>query len=264
MTDLGNGGGLTPPPYLSPSSIDTFLQCPLKYKLSRIDKLSDPPTEATTLGSFVHAVLEDLYNLPAAQRTIEMARKLMATQWTNEWQAKTVDVIGNTPHVLRDFRWRAWWCVENVFKMETPSQIEPDGVETELNDTINGVTIKGFIDRWQKGDNGIIVSDYKTGKVPRPQYMGSKFRQLLLYADVLATSLETEIEALELLYLKDGVRKTLTSQTQIAEEVASMRQTVTEVHVGVKQRCETGEFEPVKNKLCDWCSYKSFCPAWQK
>ncbi|MGA0152949.1 MAG: PD-(D/E)XK nuclease family protein, partial [Ilumatobacteraceae bacterium] len=51
---------LTPPAYLSPSSIGTYRDCPQKFKFSRIDGLKEPPTWATHLGTFVHDVLEHL------------------------------------------------------------------------------------------------------------------------------------------------------------------------------------------------------------
>ena len=46
----------SPPPHLSPSSMGTFEQCPLKFKYSKIDMLKDDPTEATLMGNFVHDV----------------------------------------------------------------------------------------------------------------------------------------------------------------------------------------------------------------
>ena len=57
------------PSYLSPSSIGTYRDCPQKFKLSRIDKIAEPPSWAMHVGSFVHEVLEHLYQAPAEDRT---------------------------------------------------------------------------------------------------------------------------------------------------------------------------------------------------
>jgi putative RecB family exonuclease len=66
---------------------------------------------------------------------------------------------------------------------------------------------------------------------------------------------------LELLYLKDGVKFT----EEVTDE--SLKNTVDRV-VGIKEqideRCVSGSFEPTKSKLCDYCSYKSICPAWSR
>ena len=45
---------------------------------------------------------------------------------------------------------------------------------------------------------------------------------------------------------------------------AEMVSTVTSVWNGVDSSCTSGEFEARKSRLCDWCSFKSICPAWEK
>lgn len=255
---------LIPPPYLSPSSIDTFHQCPLKFKFSRIDKLVDPPTEATVLGSFVHAVLEELFVLPAQDRTLSAAKSIMASQWRAEWEEKTIDVLGNKPQLLKDFRWRAWWCIENYFKIEDPTAIDPKGIEHELNDQIESVPIKGFIDRWHQGQDGIIISDYKTGKTPNRNWVDGKFTQLLIYAEILCSQTEQPLQLVELLYLKDGVKFQKWNDDNLQTKLSEIRLMVADTHNQVQRRCEIGEFEATPNKLCNWCSYKSICPAWTR
>jgi putative RecB family exonuclease len=253
------GGSLPVPPYLSPSSIETFRQCPLKYKFSRIDKIPDSPTEATLMGNFVHSVLEDLFTLPADERTISSARSLMAGQWQGTYAEPVVEILNNSAQAIHQFRWNSWWCVENYFKIENPSDIQSKGIEYELNGLIDGVPIKGFIDRWQEEPEGICISDYKTGKTPRKQYAAGKFFAMTLYADLLSRELDRPVFRIELLYLKDAVRM---SKLLTDEVVAEMRQTVCSTYEQVKLRCASGEFEPTRNNLCDWCNYKTICPAW--
>lgn len=216
------------------------------------------------MGSFVHAVLEDLFALPAEDRTMPMARKLMALQWDGEWKDKAYDVLGTNPDRIRAFRWNSWWCIENYFKLEDPASFEPDGIEHELYSPIEGVTIKGYIDRWNKQDDAIRITDYKTGKTPKPAYRDAKFFQLLVYGDILSAELEMPLGQVELLYLKDGVRLKLDAGDIMDTRIVQMRKTVAATREAILDRCETGHFEATKNKLCDWCSYKSFCPAWQK
>ena len=56
-------------PALSPSRAADFMTCPLLYRFRVIDKLPEPPSEATARGTLVHAALERLFDLPAADRT---------------------------------------------------------------------------------------------------------------------------------------------------------------------------------------------------
>jgi putative RecB family exonuclease len=249
---------LVPPPHLSPSSIGTFQQCPLKFKYAKIDKLVDPPTEATVLGNFVHDVLEDLYNLPPEERTLDVAKSLMRAQWDSSWgeEAKSVSLTGN----MREFQWRAWWCVEGCFKLENPQVLKPSGLEEKVEGFIGDQKILGFIDRWSMKDDGkIIISDYKTGKVPSPKYSKDKFFQLLLYSVLLSPIKGAEVEELELLYVAHAKRLTLKVEP---EKLEATKETVTKVSNGIRIRCESGNFEPQQSKLCNWCNYKSFCPAW--
>lgn len=250
---------LEPPPYLSPSSISTFQQCPLKYKYSRIDGIQEPPTEATLRGNFVHSVLEEMYAMPAEERTLDCAKSIAKDLWEAEYKDKVSQYI--QPDDLRMFRWSSWWCIEKLFEMETPSLLQFDGIETELNDTIDGVAIRGFIDRWRRTENGIIVGDYKTGKTPAIRYREDKYFQLFLYAYVLEKQLKEVVSEIELLFIKDGVRLHKEVTDEDREEV---RSTVVSVRKEIEDRCAVGEFEPIKHKLCDWCHFKKMCPIWSK
>src|SRR5689334_25378461 len=66
---------------LSPSRAGDFMTCPLLYRFRVIDRLPEPPSPAATRGTLVHAVLERLFDHPAAQRTPEAARELLRPQW---------------------------------------------------------------------------------------------------------------------------------------------------------------------------------------
>lgn len=250
---------LKPPDYLSPSSIGTWQQCPLKFKYSRIDKIVDPPTEATTLGNFVHDVLEALLLLPSENRTLAEARRLMREKWDVEYAEKTIDVIGQHNKKIHEFRWRAWWCIENYFSMENPQALTFDGLEDYVVGSIGKVPMRGYIDRWHRSDEGIVIGDYKTGKTPRPQWRGDKFQQLAIYALLLGAIHDEPVSRMELLYLKDGVRLTEPVKEPALVAVAEK---IDSVYDELLASCASGQFEAKPSRLCDWCSYKSFCPAW--
>jgi putative RecB family exonuclease len=68
-------------PALSPSRAADFKQCPLLYRFRAIDRLPERPGAAQVRGTLVHAVLERLYTLPAAERVPAAARQLVAPAW---------------------------------------------------------------------------------------------------------------------------------------------------------------------------------------
>src|SRR4051812_44016465 len=66
---------------LSPSRASDFMTCPLKYRFRVIDRLPESPSPAATRGTLVHAVLEQLFELPPRERTPEAAAALLEPAW---------------------------------------------------------------------------------------------------------------------------------------------------------------------------------------
>lgn len=248
---------LEAPAYLSPSSIGTFQQCPLRFKYSRIDKLPEPPTIHTLLGNFVHEILEDLYSVEPHKRTLPAARALARDKWDNKYsiQAEEMGIDGH------DFRWKAWWCVENLWKVEDPASTDLASVEYEINGQIAGVQIKGFVDRFRLSDNNsIIVEDYKTGKIPNPRYTDDKFQQLFIYAVALEELGVGEVDEVRLMYLAGP--KILDRKATKEDKKKTIETLVTTKDL-VDKYCAEEEFPTKPGTLCNWCTFKTICPAWK-
>ena len=252
---------LVAPEYLSPSSINTFRQCPLKFKYSKLDGLVDPSGHEAILGNFVHDILEDLYKLPAEFRTQAEARAIAKEQWDKKWHAEIYRLIRSEKELTR-FRWAAWWCVENLWKLENPLNVGFDGLEKYVRGKMGGVKIHGYIDRYSVANSVSTVGDYKTGKTPKKAYLEDKFFQLIIYSFLLSeNNVLADSRMVELLYLKDGVKFEKSVSDSDIQEAAELIQTTKEQ---IDEKCRTGNFEAKKSILCNWCGFKSFCPAWQK
>ena len=59
---------------LSPSRVNDFQNCPQLYKYRVIDQLPEKVSLDAERGTLVHTVLHDLFEYPAAERTITAAR----------------------------------------------------------------------------------------------------------------------------------------------------------------------------------------------
>jgi putative RecB family exonuclease len=248
------------PAHLSASSIQTYIQCPLKFKLSRVDKIQEPPTMQTLLGNFVHDVLEHFYvAYQPEERTVVSARHACTHVWSSGgWADRVAPYLKRTP--INDFRWSAWWCVENIFLLENPSLVQPSGIEYEVLGEIDGVLIKGFIDRWTEIDGVVTITDYKTGKTPAPKYMADKWFQLSLYAILLAELENKQSFNLELLYLKDGVAK---KHLPTADDFSSTRNTITTTKKEIVNSYDNSTWTAIPSNLCNWCHFKSnLCTYW--
>ena len=248
------------PPHLSPSSMGTYNQCPLKFRFSKIDKLPDEPSEATLLGNLVHDVCEQFYMYDPEERVKELIVPLFAEVWeSGDWINRIHPYVSGDKRI-RQFKWRAVWCVENLWVVEDPTAIKPEGLEYELNGELGGVTLKGFIDRYSLAGDKLVISDYKTGKTPNPNYSDDKFLQLKIYGSLAKVLGVGETEKLELLYLKDGVRLDHNFTESDFEETVEY---VVNTKRAIDVSCETHEFATNKTALCNWCAYKPQCPAWR-
>ena len=239
--------------------MSTYRQCPQKFKFNKIDLIPDPSNHWAVLGNFVHDVLEEFYKLEPQLRTIFSARAIAKDMWESKWGEETSKVIF-TEKEIKQFRWSAWWCVENLWRLENPEKVSPVGIEYELNGEVAGVMLRGFIDRYSYSENTtmLTVSDYKTGKTPKLD-LEEKFLQLLIYAKLLSSLGVGDVDKIELLYLKDGVKleKKVTDRDfqRVVEYIQESKNMVDE-------SCASGFFEARKSYLCNFCSYKKICPAW--
>lgn len=264
---------LKAPDYLSPSSIGTFKQCPQKFKFNKIDLIPDPSNHWAVLGNFVHDILEEMYKLPSELRTIENCRPIAKQIWDDKWEDEALKVVDgfkvtykirnlSDSEALTKFRWAAWFCVENLWNLEDPKSFEPAGLEYELNGEIAGVRLRGFIDRYSQtsGKMSLTVSDYKTGKTPKYD-LDEKFAQLLIYAKLLINLGVGDVDTVELLYLKDGVKL---KREVTHSEIVKLEQMIVETKSQIDEKCRTGYFEAKTSFLCNFCSYKTICPAWRE
>lgn len=248
-------------PALSPSRAGDFRQCPLMFRLRVVDKVPEPPSPAATLGTLVHQVLEDLYDLPAAGRTEEAALAMLAPAWA-QMLAKDAELAGLHESDAALGRWlddgRA--RLRTYFALENPQRLEPaareEFVEWQLPD---GPLLRGVIDRVDVAPDGSIrVIDYKTGKTPLPQYGTQAKFQMRFYA-LLVERLRGRMPALlQLLYLKDGGTVVLNPTT---DDLAALEQEVRELWDDIVAAARSGQWRTQKSKLCGWCSFQELCPA---
>lgn len=104
------------------------MQCPLLYRFRVIDKLPEKPSEAATRGTLVHAVLERLFDVPAADRTAPRAKALIPGQWDRLLESKPelTGLFAGDPEGERLAGWlgEAERLVERWFSLEDPTRLE--------------------------------------------------------------------------------------------------------------------------------------------
>lgn len=248
------------PPSLSPSRANDFRQCPLLFRLRVIDRVPEPPSAAATLGTLVHAVLEHLYTVPAHERTVEYAHRVLPRQW-EQMVEREPDLAGlhESDHALNRWLGEAKQRLTTYFDMENPQRLEPAATEQFVEYLLpDGPLLRGIIDRLDVAPDGSIrVVDYKTGKAPGERFRTSATFQMRFYALVVARLRQTAPSVLQLLYLKDGqaiaMRPTPSDLDLIEHEIR-------ELWSEIRRAAQRGHFTPRRSKLCEWCSFQSLCP----
>ena len=261
---LGAGFGVAgdPPSALSPSRAADFMTCPLLYRFRVIDRIPEPPTTATARGTLVHAVLERLFDLPAAARTPEAAAEMLAPQWSrlcsgDELLAALITDDEERTRFVAD----AAAALTGYFKLEDPRRLEPAErewyVEAELS---SGLRLRGYIDRVDATPAGDLrIVDYKTGRVPLEAYESSALFQMKFYALVIWRLRGVIPRLLQLMYLS-GEGEVLRYSPDEADLLATERK-LNALWAAISRARETGDFRPRPGKLCDWCRHKALCPA---
>lgn len=252
-----------PPTSLSPSRAGDFMQCPLLYRFRVIDRLPEKPSEAATRGTLVHAVLERLFDAPAAERTAPRAKALVPGQWDRlrESRPEVGELFADDPEGERLAQWltEAERLVERWFTLEDPSRLEPAErelfVEAELD---SGLRLRGIIDRVDVAPTGEVrIVDYKTGKAPRPQYAEGALFQMKFYALVVWRLKKVVPRRLQLVYLGSG--DVLTYDPVLAD-LERVERKLLALWEAIRLATETGDWRPRPTKLCGWCDHQAHCP----
>jgi putative RecB family exonuclease len=260
-------------PSLSPSRAADFKTCPLLYRFRTIDRLPERKSLAAVRGTLVHSVLERLYDLPAAQRTVEAAQELLEPAWAELREEPGVaelfavaqddgaETTPSAPESVEAWLLSAGKLVERYFTLEDPTRIQPHGREELVEVTLpDGLLLRGFVDRLDVAPNGALrVVDYKTGAVPREAFEGKALFQMKFYALVLWRTRGVVAAQLKLLYLKDGDALTYAPDEG---ELLRFERTLIAIWAAIERAVSTGDFRPNKTRLCDWCDHQAFCPAW--
>ncbi|MDQ4038766.1 MAG: PD-(D/E)XK nuclease family protein [Actinomycetota bacterium] len=280
---------------LSPSRAADFKTCPLLYRLRTIDRLPQRPSAAAARGTLVHAVLERLYDLPAAGRTPEAAKSMVGAEW-----AKLLETEPDIVQIVTELRERATaataptldpagghvvdpviaagidpktdadviggWLIsaagllDSYFALEDPTRIQPVSrelmVEFDLGD---GPVLRGIIDRLDAtADGDLRVVDYKTGVTPREAFEAKALFQMKFYALVLYRTRGVVPRQLRLIYLGD---QDLLSYAPEADELDRFERTLRAIWAAIQASIDKQDFRASPSRLCAWCDYQALCPA---
>ena len=157
--------------------------------------------------------------------------------------------------------------VTNYFRVERPWNFDPEDRELKLFVEVDDVPLIGYIDRLDRyitkdDEERWVISDYKTGKVPNERFMDENFFAMKLYALMLAEQVDIVAHSIRLIFVGaepgDAIKPMLVDDAMLN----SARREIRSIWDQITESVATGSWETKKQRLCDWCDFKTECPAW--
>jgi putative RecB family exonuclease len=248
------------PTTLSPSKISAFKHCPLQFRFSVIDRLPEPPSPAASKGTLVHRALELLMLRAPADRVPEAA--------LTDLERARVELAAHPEFAglelgeeeLAAFHADARALVLRYFEIEDPAAVRPIGLELRLSAPLGSLTLRGVIDRLElDGDGELVVTDYKTGAVPNERAEQDRLGGVHFYSLLCERLLGRRPVRVQLMYLS---RPDVLSICPTEQSVTGMERRALALYAAVERACARDDFRPNRSRLCDWCNFQAFCPAW--
>jgi DNA helicase-2/ATP-dependent DNA helicase PcrA len=228
---------------LSYSAIAAYRECPRQYWYRYEQRLPVVQSAEAVHGVILHEVLRRAGEARQSGTTVSAA--LLSSLHSEVWSKTAFPDMRRAP----------------AFKRNGAAQIEayrkgggfdsrPAFLEQPFSATIDGWTLRGVIDRVDKGDTGWRILDYKSG---RPVAKGRRDLQVALYAMGAMAALHLEPVDLEVVYLASGEILQLERPDALVAEATKQ---AAEVAEGVK----AGRFEARPDRRrCRLCPYRLAC-----
>jgi len=232
----------------------------LAFRYSVIDHLPEPPSAPASKGTLVHRALERLFSqVPVGQRTPQAAAEQLDLAWGELRFHPEFAGLALGEDAESQFRAEAARLVANYFELEDPNRVRAVGIELMLEATLGTMRLRGVIDRLELDAEGeLVVTDYKTGRAPGIAFENARLGGVQFYAFLCEQALGRRPARVQLLHLDEPMAIVSVPTPQ---SIRGLQGRATAVWAAVERACHTEDFRPRPSRLCDWCAFRSHCPA---
>ena len=254
----GSGGVDSHVVTVSPSTLQTLADCPLRWLLERHGG-SAARDVRSTLGSLVHALISE----PGKTET-QMVGEL-ATLWSRipfdaQWHAD--NELTRHQQMLSTFL--AWRASTRHELTELGTEIDVDGEVARADDAHPAVRVRGRLDRLERDSEGrLVVVDIKTGKSPVSKDDAQSHAQLAIYQLAVAEGLLADGDEPgggRLVYIGKAAGGGATERDQ-APLTPECRAEWREVLQQAAAATQGPHFVARVNDGCTHCPVRAMCPA---
>tara|TARA_B100001971_G_C18092776_1_gene484426 strand:+ start:116 stop:874 length:759 start_codon:yes stop_codon:yes gene_type:complete len=232
---------------LSYSQIALYQSCPLHYKLQYIDGLKTKGKWYFSFGSTIHLCAEYFFKVRTpSPPSLEKVLKYYGEIWLSAGY-QSAEEEARYKDYGRQILTKFWEVHSADFRL-------PVAIERMFYVDIDGIKLKGFIDRIDKLDSGgLSVVDYKTNKKLFTKADLENDLQLTLYQLAVEKMWFLPVEKLTLYHLRSNTTCSCAARSEEQLEAAS--RLVLEVAENISQN----SFPATENQYCP-CDFPEYCP----
>jgi superfamily I DNA/RNA helicase/RecB family exonuclease len=245
------------------SRISRYDECPLRYVLESVLGLDPQTTFQMKFGSLIHRLIEradkTLGDLKTWKDVLETYKQEFVEHHRTDYPN---DVFARTYYRYGVQSLKRWWNTERPNGETVALEFAFDDLDHE------GHTIRGRIDRVAKHPNGLVLSDYKTGRNPAQWQDVMESLQLAIYYKAAKAYPDLkqygEPQLMQLIY--PGVEHQ--SRIDGSLECAKRFQKPDEAEKALERlgdiltNAAAERFAPAPEADCRWCRMKPLCPRW--
>jgi RecB family exonuclease len=235
---------------LSFTQISLYQSCPLCYKLQYIDGLKPRDKWYFSFGTSMHSCVERFFRVSTPPPpSLEELLQFYEQSWLSQGY-ESPEEEARYKDYGKEILTRFWEIHSADFRM-------PVALERSFYLDIEGIKLRGFIDRVDKLDSGgLSVIDYKTNKeLFTADYLEDDL-QLTIYQMAAEQTWKLPVERLTLYHLRSNTPCSCPPRGQ--SQIQQVRQLVLEVADNISQ----GKFPAIENEFCP-CDFPEHCPYYR-
>ena len=234
--------------YASPTKLAVWRQCRRRYRFRYVDRLPAKPRPWLSFGQSLHAALKDLFDTRPENRKWANTERSYRRTWVRKGYADAEQERGYFERGIDALR--------RVFASDDIRSPRPRALEFNVQAKIEDVVLCGKVDRVDDADDGMVVTDYKTGR-PRAPERAQADQAFTMYALLVQARFKQAPVRLVWDFVETGDR-VITARAPEALDRARA-----DVLALVAQVRADDEYPASPGSICGLCDYVEVCPEGQ-
>jgi DNA helicase-2/ATP-dependent DNA helicase PcrA len=234
------------------SMLEEYVDCPERYRLRHVVGLPTPPHHSLTYGRAMHAAVAWFHLRVSAGET--PSEDQLAAEFRRSWVSE-----GFLSREHEEARFAAGLRALTAFReRELVAPAPVVAVERPFEFRLDGMRIRGRVDRMDEDEDGTVIVDYKTSDVRHERKANEKARgSLQLHAYALAHEQRTGKlpRAMQLHFLESGLVGESTPESARLDRAREQLR-------GAMGGIAAGEFAARPNPVaCGYCPFRQICAS---